>query len=77
MLWKADQERDEQTVWVQEEVGGRGGDRCLSLADLELDWGLDHWVPTLCLCEVGVVGTGWAVRAALLTWMPTPSPHPL
>lgn len=51
LLWKAEQERDEQTGWVQEEVGGRGGDSCISLADLEPDWGVGHWVPALCLCE--------------------------
>lgn len=65
--WKADQERDEQTGWVQEEVGGRGGDSCISLADLEPDWGLGYWVPALCFCEGGQVVTGWSVRAALLT----------
>lgn len=37
LLWKADQERDERTGWVQEEVGGRGDDSCISLADLEPD----------------------------------------
>lgn len=62
-----DQERDEQTGWVQEEVGGWRGDSCISQADLEPDWGLGHWVPALCLCEV-------ALRVALLTLMPITPP---
>lgn len=40
MLWKAEQERDEQTGWVQKEVGGRGGDSCIFLVELEPDWEL-------------------------------------
>lgn len=74
LLWKASQERDEQTGWVQEEVGGRGGDSCISLADLEPDWRVGHWVPALCLCEGAGVVTGWATRAALLTLVTIPPP---